>query len=269
MAAAQVHSTAILEGDVQLADDVAIGPGCVLTGPITIGAGTRLIGHVYGTGPLTMGPRNVVYPFTCLGFAPQHARFDPATPGRGLVIGEGNTFREHVTIHRAFTDEGPTRIGDRNYFMATSHAGHDVQIGSDCTFVNGALIGGHVTIEDRVLMGGAAAVHQFCRIGRGAMIGATHATSASVLPWFTLTGSNICGAVNLIGLRRNGFTAEQIEEVRWVFRTVYREGLSLQNAVERLKQRAESSVVAEYLRFIEASDRPICKGEGRSVRGTA
>jgi len=269
MAKAEVHPTAILDGDVQLADDVVIGPSCVLTGPVTLGQGTRLIGHVYLTGPLTMGARNVVYPFTCLGFAPQHAKYDPQTPGQGLVIGDQNTFREHVTIHRAFTDEGPTRIGNRNYFMATTHVGHDAQVGNDSTFVNGAMIGGHAIIEDKVLMGGDTAVHQFCRIGRGAMIGATNAASNNVPPWFMVTGINICGAVNLVGLRRHGFGRDEIDTVRWVYRTLCRSGLSEAHAIERLQQRADSPIVAEYLRFLEQSDRPICKGIGTRARGSA
>ena len=117
-----IHPTAVLEGDVSLADDVAVGPNCVLIGPITIGAGSRLVGNVWLHGPLRMGEGNVVYPFACLGFAPQHAKFDPATAGPGVLIGDGNTIREHVTIHRAFTDEAPTTLGDRNFLMASSHA---------------------------------------------------------------------------------------------------------------------------------------------------
>lgn len=267
-AMAQVHPTAILDGEIDLADDVVIGPSCVLTGTITIGPATRLVGSVYLQGPITIGRGNIIYPFTCLGFAPQHAKYDPQQPGLGLVIGDGNTFREQVTVHRAFTDERPTTIGDRNCLMATSHIGHDSQIGNDCTFVNGALVAGHVTIEDKVLMGGGSGVHQFCRVGRGAMFAGITATTNDVMPWFMHTANNICGAINLVGLRRNGYERDQIDEVRWVYRLVCRSGLSQPKIREQLEQRRDSAVVADYLRFLELSKRPICTARGKAARGT-
>jgi UDP-N-acetylglucosamine acyltransferase len=266
---AETHSTAIIKGEVDLADDVLIGPHCVLTGPLTIGAGTRLVGNVYLHGPLTIGRGNTIYPFACLGFAPQHAKYDPDEPGHGLVIGDHNRFREHVTIHRAFTEEGPTRIGDRNYFMAGSHAGHDCLIGNDCTLVNGAALGGHCMVEDRVIVGGGTVVHQFCRLGRGAMLSGAMGLGLDLPPWFMLTGHNICGSINLVGLRRSSASREEINDVRWVYRTLYREGLSMKKALEVIRIRADSPMVAEYVRFIEASDRGICPARGKAARGTA
>jgi UDP-N-acetylglucosamine acyltransferase len=179
-----VHPTSLLDGAVELGEDVTIGPSCVLTGPIRIGRGTRLIGHAYLQGPLELGADNVVYPFVCLGFAPQHLRFDPRTPGQGLTVGDGNTFREHVTIHRAFAEEHPTTIGNRNYFMGGTHAGHDCRVGDECVLVNGALLGGHVTLQDAVTVGGGTVVHQFVRIGRGAMLsGSMGLTLAAASTW--------------------------------------------------------------------------------------
>jgi UDP-N-acetylglucosamine acyltransferase len=262
-----VHPTAILEGEIKLAEDVIVGPCCVLTGPIVLGSGCRLIGHSYLHGPLRAGADNIVYPFSCLGLAPQHAGFDPETPGRGLVIGTGNTFREHVTVHRAFTDEGPTSIGDRNYFMTSSHAGHDCQIGNDCVLVSGALLGGHVLVQDRVTVGGGTVIHQFCRLGRGAMLGGGLANSVDVPPWFMLTGISLCGSVNLVGMRRNGLDHEQIDTVRWVYRTLYREKRSLQSALAVLRERGDDPLVAEYIDFIEGSKRGIATARPRAVRG--
>jgi UDP-N-acetylglucosamine acyltransferase len=265
----EIHPTTTIEGEVRFADDVAIGPHCVVIGPVTIESGTRLIGNVYLQGPLTIGRGNVIYPFTCLGFAPQHAKFDPNQPGQGLVIGDDNTFREHVTIHRAFTTEGPTRIGDRNYFMATSHAGHDCMIGDDCTFVNGSMLGGHVIVQDHVIVGGGSTVHQFVRLGHGAMLSGGMGTGLDLPPWFMLTGNNICGSVNLVGLRRSGMSSRQIDEVRWVYRTLYRQGMSLKQALEVIKERADSPLIAEYVRFIESSERGICTARPKAARGTA
>lgn len=264
---ATVHPTAVLDGEVTLADDVVVGPQCVLTGPITIAAGTRVIGSAYLNGPLTVGEGNVIYPFACLGFAPQHAKYDPQKPGLGTTIGDGNTFREHVTIHRAFTEDGPTRIGNKNYFMVNSHVGHDSIIADNCTFVNDVKLAGHVTVDSRVLMAGDAGVHQFCRVGEGAMLAAQTYTTLDILPWFMLTGTNMCGSVNLIGLRRNGYTSDQIGDVRWVHRVLCRSGLPVSTAVERLREKSDSQIVAGYVKFIEQSKRGICTGRARTIRG--
>lgn len=261
-----VHPTSLLEGEVTLADDVHVGPNCVLTGPIRLGPGCRLVGNVYLQGPLTMGAGNVVYPFACLGFAPQHVRYDPAEPGRGLTIGDGNTFREHVTIHRAYESERPTEIGDRNYFMANSHAGHDCRIGNDGTFVNNSMLAGHVEIGDRVIVGGGASVHQFCRIGRGVMMSGNMGTGKDIPPFFMLTGINICGSINLVGLRRSGQPRDVIDNVRWTYRVLYREDRTLASALTELRTRADRPMIAEYIEFIETSKRGMCPGAGQTAR---
>lgn len=261
-----IHPTAILEGDIDLADDVVIGPNCVLTGaagPVKVGAGSTLIGNVYLHGPLTMGSGNVVYPFACLGFAPQHVKYDPRKPGMGLSIGDGNTFREGVTIHRAFVEDRPTIIGSRNYFMAGSHAGHDCRVGDDCTFVNNALLGGHVEVGDKVTIGGVTGVHQFVRIGRGAMLSGGVGTTLDVPPFFMLTEINRIGGLNIVGLRRGGFSHDQIDDARWVFRMLYRQGMTVRSALNVLRERAERPMIAEYIAFIEASKRGICTARGR------
>jgi len=269
MPAPHVHPTAILEGDVQLADDVAIGPGCVLNGPITIGAGTRLLGHAYLQGPLTLGERNTIYPFVTLGFPPQDLKWDPQTPGAGLRIGCGNTFRESVTIHRATSHETPTIIGDNNYWMVNAHAGHDCRIGSGCIFANGTLLAGFVRVDDRAITGGNVTVHQFCRVGRGTMLSGTMGMSMDLPPFFMLTASNVAGALNLVGMRRSGMERVAIDAARWVHRTLYRQGLSHPNALEALRERADEPIVCEYIDFIESSKRGICWGKGKAMRGTA
>lgn len=264
-----VHPTAILEGDVTLADDVVVGPNCVLTGPVTIGAGTTLLGNVYLHGPVTIGSGNAIYPFACLGFAPQHAKFDRHAPGHGLVVGNDNTFREHFTAHRAFTDEGPTTIGDRNLFMVGSHVGHDDRVGSDCTIANATLLAGHVTVGDRVTMGGNSAVHQFCTIGRGAMISGVAATTKDVLPFAMVTGISICPGMNLIGAKRAGFERDEIDDLKWIYRIACRDGNTKSRAVEMLRERGERPLVAEAIDFLEASTRGICTARVRARFGGA
>ncbi len=268
----EVHPTAIIRGEVTLADDVTVGPGCVLdgeTGSISIGPKTTLMGNVWVSGPLTMGARNRAYPFVCLGFAPQDLKWDPARPGAGLVIGDGNTFREHVTIHRATSEEEPSRIGDENYWMAGSHAGHDTTVGHHCILANGTLLGGHVKIADRVVFGGNCAVHQFVRIGRGAMLSGLAGASQDVPPFFTLTGVNVVGSLNLVGLRRSGAERTEIDDVRWVYSTLYRKGRTVKNATELLRERANRPMVKEYIEFLEASQRGICTARPRPSRSGA
>src|SRR5262245_27387310 len=170
---AQVHPTAMLLGEVELAEDVSVGPMCVLDGtlgPVRVGPGTRLLGSAWLYGPITLGARNSIYPFVCLGLAPQSAHFDPERAGQGTCIGHGNTFREGVTVHRAMTDHGPTTIGDNNYMMTNTHAGHDVHLANHVVMATGAVIGGHAIIGERVTIGGNTAIHQYVQIGRGAML---------------------------------------------------------------------------------------------------
>jgi UDP-N-acetylglucosamine acyltransferase len=265
---ADVHATAILEGDVRLAADVSIGPWCRLRGPIEIGPGTRLVASVQLEGPLRLGARNLLFPFVALGMAPQDLGFPQGEPGAGLVVGDDNVFRESATLHRATSREEPTRVGDANYWMVNSHAGHDCRIGSRCVFANGTLLAGHVEVGDGVVTGGNVAVHQHCRVGRGALLSGTMGLNKDLPPFFLLTGGNIAGSLNLVGMRRSGMPGSEIDEVRWVFKMLYRKGLSIQRATQELKARADRPLVAEYIAFIEASKRGIVPGEGEARRGT-
>jgi UDP-N-acetylglucosamine acyltransferase len=259
----KVHGTAILEGEIELADDVEIGPGCILTGPIRIGAGTRMMARATLQGPLVIGEGNLIWPGVCLGMAPQSARFDPFEPGPGVVVGDHNSFREQVTIHRATHATDPTRIGNRNYFMVGSHAGHDVVVGNGCTFANGSLLGGHAVIEDGAITGGNSAVHQFVRVGAGSMISGGTAISLDLMPHFMVTATNFAGSLNLVGLRRKGATLAEIEAVRWVYKTICRDGLGLRAATDRLRQRADDPTIARYLEFISKSKRGLVTRHGR------
>ncbi len=259
---AHVHPTAqIMDGegdDVELADDVVIGPHCVLGGRVRIGAGTRLIGHVYGQGPLTIGEANTVYPFACLGFAPQDLKWDPDDTGAGLEIGDRNTFRETVTIHRATSHDTPTTIGDDNYFMAVSHAGHDCRVGDGCVLANNVALGGHVELEDRVTIGGATVIHQFVRIGRGAMLSGGVGTGLDVPPFCTLTGINVVGSLNVIGLRRSGMSRDEINDLRWAYRQMYREHRHPKEAIDTLREYTDRPRIAEIIAFIESTSRGLC-----------
>ncbi len=266
---AEIHPSAIVEGEVDLADDVVIGPQCVIRGPVRVGVGTRLVGHAYLEGPLELGERNRVYPFTTLGMAPQDYKWDPDRAGAGLVVGDENIFRESVTIHRATSDETPTRIGHRNMFMVNTHAGHDAVVGSDCVFANGVLLAGEVEVGDAVVVGGNAAIHQLCRVGRGSLISGTMGLNKDLPPFFMLTGGNIAGSINVVGMRRAGMPSNDIDDVRWAFKVLYRRGLRPKQAVAELETRGDRPRIAELLAFIGASKRGLVPGVGQARRGTA
>lgn len=252
----RIHPTAIISPEAELAEDVTVGPYTVIEGKVRIGAGSSLRAYVHLVGPLTMGRDNAVYTGTVIGERPQHLRYhDEPT---GTEIGDGNIFREHVTIHRATTHSWQTRIGSHNLFMAHSHVAHDCQIGSHCIFANGALVGGHCVVEDNVYLGGNSAVHQFMRIGRLALLGGVSATTKDMPPFIIQQNINGVGGVNVVGMRRAGIPAADINAVRRAFHILYREGHLVPAALAKMEQELGSSpAVAELIAFIRQSSHGI------------
>ncbi len=246
----RIHRTAILSPDVVLGNDVVIGPQAVLDGPVRLGDGCVVRPGAYLFGPLTMGPRNTVYTGAILGEAPQHLKYkgEPTT----LEIGEGNLFRENVTIHRGTTHSGKTVIGNFNFFMAGSHVGHDCVIGNRCILTNGSMIGGHCVLEDNVILAGNAAVHQFVRIGRLAMLGGLSGSTKDIPPFIIQQNIDTTSGINVIGMRRAGLSNFQINAVRDAFKILYREGRPLPAAVAKIQSSplGEVDVVQEMLQFL-------------------
>ncbi len=266
---ADVHTSAVLRGDVTLADNVVVGPGCVLDGtlgPVTIGAGSHLVGQVFLTGPLTVGVGNTFYPGACIGFAPQAFDWDPHEPGCGTRIGDDNRFNECVVIHRATSNETPTTIGSHVWFMNHSHAAHDVCVHDHVTIAGGVQLGGHVRIDERVTIGGNCGVHQLCRIGRGAMLSGGVPTTGDVAPFFMLTGFNVVSGPNVIGMRRQKLPADVLDDIRWTYKVIYRRRLPPAAALEALRERAGRPMVDEYIEFIETSKRGLCRGADMGSR---
>ena len=266
-----IHRTAVVEGGVEIGARTTIGPGCLVlgtVGPVKIGADCPLIANAIVNGPIELGDRNVLYPSVCLGFAPQDIGFDASKGGAGCVIGSRNTFREGTTVHRGKTAD-PTRIGDGNYWMTNTHLGHDGVVANNCIIGSGSVLGGHVEVADKVIIGGLAAMHQFARAGRGSFISGCSGVTNALPPWFICTSIDVAASVNLIGLRRSGATRETIETTRWVFKMLYRSDCAPQQAMPLLEARAGDPVVDEYIAFIKASKRGICHGSGRARRGHA
>ena len=246
----KIHPSAIVESGAVLADDVEIGPFCYVGPHVQIGAGCRLIAQCHITGRTTLGEQNVLHPFVTLGDEPQDYSFDPACVSY-LRIGDRNTFRENVTIHRGTKPESETVVGSDNLFMAGSHVGHNGKIGNHVILVNNALVAGYAEIFDHAILSGLVALHQFCRVGRYAIISGNSAFSVDIPPFMMAEGRN--GGVkmiNKIGLQRAGFDAETITIVKHIFRIYYREGLIPANAIAKIKaELPDVPVVREFLDF--------------------
>ncbi len=257
-ASAQIHPTALVDAQAQLNSGVVIGPYAVIEGPVTLGPDCGIAGHAKLTGPLTMGRGNRVHSFAVLGDAPQDLKYRDQ-PSR-LLIGDGNIFREHVTVHRG--TNGDTVLGSHNFLMAGSHVGHNCSIGDHVTLVNHAVLGGHVEVRDRAIIGGLCAMHQFCRVGRLAMISNNSAHNVDIPPFVTSLQTNTITQLNAVGLRRSGMSAASINALRRMFQILFRQyaGLPLARAIALLP--AELSVVpevGEFVAFVRSAKRGVAR----------
>ncbi|HEU5443056.1 MAG TPA: acyl-ACP--UDP-N-acetylglucosamine O-acyltransferase [Steroidobacteraceae bacterium] len=251
---------AIVSPQAELAADVTVGPFSVIGPEVRIGPGTVVGPHVVITGETTIGANNRIYQFASLGDAPQDKKY-AGEPTR-LEIGDRNVFRESCTINRGTThDKAVTRIGSDNLFMAYSHVAHDCVVGSNTVFANCASLGGHVEIGDWVILGGLTAVHQFCKVGAHAFLAGGAIVTRDVPPYIMVAGNpSVPHAVNSEGLKRRGFTEEQIRSIRDAYRTVYRCDLKLSEALERLEQSAgEQPELRLFVDFIRSSTRSIVR----------
>jgi UDP-N-acetylglucosamine acyltransferase len=234
-----IHPTALIDPSAQLAPDVQVGAYTVIGAGVVIGPGTWIGPHVVVDGPTTIGSDNKIFQFASIGAAPQDLKYNNE-PTR-LEIGDRNTFRENTTINRGTTkDQLVTRIGSDNLFMTGSHVGHDCVIGSHCVLANYGTLGGHVIIGDWVHMGGFAGIHQFCQVGAHAFIANNTAVTRDVPPFVMAVGRPAePHSVNSEGLKRRGYSAEQIRNIRDAYRILYRSQLKLIEATEQIEQRAK------------------------------
>ena len=236
-----IHPSAVVHPEARLAADVEIGPYAIVGPHVTIGAGTVVQSHVVLTGHTTIGARNRFFQFASIGEIPQDRKYggEPTT----TTIGDDNVFREYVSIHAGTAqDRGDTTIGNGNLFLAYTHIAHDCVVGNCTTWSNNAQIAGHVVIGDWVVMGAYAGVHQFCRVGAHAMVAAGSIVLQDVPPFTTVQGYPARPhGTNSEGLRRRGFSPDEIAAVRRAYKTLYREGLTLEQARATLAQAAEET----------------------------
>ena len=261
---ANVHPTAIVEEGARLDPSVEVGPYAVIGPHVSIGAGTKVGPHVVIQGRTAIGRDNTLYQFSSIGAAPQDKKY--AGEETGLEIGARNTIREFVTLNLGTTqDAGVTRIGSDNLIMAYVHVAHDCQLGNHLILANNATLAGHVHLGDWVFLGGFTTVHQFCHIGAHAMTAFTAAVSQDVPPFVTAAGNRAAPVgINSEGLRRRGFSVDQIQAIKRGYKLVYRSNLPLEEAKAALLAEEErSGDAAPHLRllrqFIETSPRGIIR----------
>jgi UDP-N-acetylglucosamine acyltransferase len=218
----KIHPTAIVSPEARLADDVVVGAYAVIEGPVTLGPGCEIRAHSHLIGPLTMGARNIVHSMAVIGGTPQDRKFKSAEFSE-TIVGDDNIFRENVTIHRGTGLNTRTTLGHRNYFMVCSHVGHNCVVGNDVTLVNGAVMAGHSSIGDRAILGAYSPIHQFCRIGRLAMISGSSAMNVDFPPFFLTMATNTIHQLNAVGLRRSGMSRDTINALRRMFQLAFRD----------------------------------------------
>ncbi len=253
-ALATIDPTARIETGAKIGQNVSIGPFCTVGAHVVIGDGCRLIGHVHLAGHCTIGPRTVIYPFASLGGLPPSVQYRGG-PTR-LVIGAGCDIREGVTMNIG-TEQGGglTKVGDRGFYMAYSHVGHDCRVGDDVIFANSATLGGHCEIGDRVFLGGLCAIHQFVRVGAQAMIGGLVGVTHDVIPFGVVIGhrGGLAG-LNVVGLKRLGWPPAKILGLRRAYgRLFFGEGTFSQRVNEVAKTFADDANVMQIVEFIRTT----------------
>ena len=260
-----IHATAVVAPGAILDAGVEVGPYAVIGAHVEIGAGTTVGAHAVIEGRTTIGKNNRIFQFAALGAIPQDLKYR-GEPTR-LVIGDENQIREFTTMHIGTQGGGgSTSIGNRNLFMNFSHVAHDCQIGDRVVFANGATLAGHVIVEDYVIVGGLAAVHQFVRLGESAMLAGGALVVQDVPPFCVVQGDR-AGLVglNVEGLRRRAFADEELRALRVAYRTLFRSGLTAKEAIRKVREDPVLSGAVEHLvAFVENSKRGICRLRGEA-----
>lgn len=254
----QIHPTAIVHKSAELGANVVIGPYTVIDEQVQIAAGVKIGPHVVIHKYTSLENNCMVHAHAVLGDLPQDLAYKDVVSY--VRIGSGTTIRESVTIHRGTKPETVTEVGTNCYLMANSHLAHNVKLGNNIVVANGALLAGYVEVGDRAFISGNCVIHQFVRIGRVAMLGGNSGISQDVLPFCTAASVhlNVMAGLNVVGMRRAGMKTEERLAVKRIFSIIYRSGLNMTQALEKLKQEEKSPLAREICEFIESSKRGIC-----------
>lgn len=252
----QIHPSAVIDSTAQIGRDVVVGPFAVVEQGVVIGDGCVLESHVVIKQGTTLAANNHVFEGAILGGLPQHLHMPPHVGS--LLIGPNNTIREHCTIHRALHETDATTVGANNLLMAGVHIAHDCHVGSNTIFANNSMLAGHVLVEDRAYVSGSVAVHQFCRVGGFAMVGGLARVVKDVPPYVTIDGnSGFVVGLNTVGLRRNGFSNEDVAQLKAAYRLIYRSGLRWRQILERLRSEYSTGPASHFAHFFAGTTRGI------------
>ena len=259
MSESRIHPTAVIDPGAQIGEGCEIGPYCVIGANVELGEGCQLQHHVSLAGPARFGKGNIFFPFSTLGQRTQDLKYT-GEPTH-LSVGDGNTFREFVTVHRGTAPGTITRIGNRGYFLAYVHIAHDCVVGDEVIFSNNGTLAGHVEVGDFAILGGLTAVHQFCRIGAHAMTGGCSKIVQDVPPYMLADGNPAkVRSYNKVGMERRGFNEQTVRCIKEAYRIIYRSGLNLQQAVEQIRSDLpELPEIAHLLAFLTSSPRGIIR----------
>ncbi len=255
-----IHPTAIIHKNAELDSSVEVGPYCTIGEHVKIGKNTRLRSHIVIDGWTTIGTDNTIYPFTSIGLEPQDLKFKGEETR--LVVGDHNMIREYVTLHRGTAPGGGiTQIGSNTVLMAYTHVAHDCILGDRVIMSNAATLAGCITVGDDAIIGGLSGIHQFVRIGSYAMVGGCSAVAQDVPPYVRVAGNHAkLYGINSIGLKRHGFSLDQIQTLKAVYKLLFRSGLTLKDAVKQSREKwPKLPEVERFLRFVEKSERGICR----------
>ena len=256
---ARIHPTAVVDPAARLADDVEVGPYCLIGPRVTLGPGSRLLGHGVVDGDTTLGAGCTLYPFVSVGLQTQDLKFKGGTPR--VVIGDRCTLREYVTVNAATYDGDATVIGDDAHIMAYAHIAHDCRVGNRVIMANAATLAGHVVVEDQCIIGGLCGVHQFIRLGRLSIIGGCSKVVKDVAPFMMADGNPLSvHTINKVGLERAGIAEETRRALREAFKILVRENLTTERALEALAARLPASPELDHLAaFVRSSERGLTR----------
>jgi len=254
---AKIHPTAIIGKKAEVDSSAEVGAYAIVEDGARIGKNVKLYPRVYVYGGTEIGEGTKVHVGAVLGDIPQDMAFEDKKTY--LKIGKNNTIREYVTIHRGTKENTSTEIGDENFFMAVSHAGHNCKIGNKVVLANGVLLGGYVQVDDRVFISGNVIIHQFCHIGTLAMIGGFSGISKDIPPYMLVRGLSMVRSLNMVGLKRAGFTEDVMKEMKEAFKLLYKSDLNTTQALEKIVTLKPGKEVKELINFIKSSKKGIAK----------
>jgi len=256
----EIHETALVHPGAKLGKNIVIGPYAIIGENVELGDGCIVGPHVVIDGSTKIGNNNKFYHGASIGVEPQDLKFKGEKSF--LFIGDDNIFRENVTVSRGTAGGGgETRIGNNNLFMAYSHVAHDCQVGNNVVIANCSALAGHVTVEDRAVIGGLCGIHQFTKVGKLAMIGACSKIVKDVPPFIIADGNpaRVAG-INIVGLRRSGISPEIRDEIKKAYRILYRSNLTIEQAIERMEHELHGTEeIDHFIRFLRNAERGICR----------